>query len=53
MGLAGHGGGNGLPSIMERMKTLGGSSAIDPLPQGGTKVSLKLPLRRHEKEDAS
>lgn len=53
VGLAGHGGGNGLPSIMERMKTLGGSSAIDPLPQGGTKVSLKLPLRRHEKEDAS
>lgn len=53
VGLAGNGDGNGIPSIMERMKTLGGSFAIAPSPEGGTRVSLNLPLRRHEKEDAS
>ncbi|MDL1163072.1 sensor histidine kinase [Yersinia pestis] len=53
IGFTGQGEGNGIPSIMERMKTLGGSSAIAPSPEEGTRVSLKLPLRRHEKEDAS
>lgn len=53
VGLAEQSGGNGIPSIMERMKVVGGSLVIEPSPEGGTAVSLRLPLRRHEKEDPS
>lgn len=45
-------GGNGIPSIMERMKALGGSFVIAPLPETGTSLTLKLPLHPHHKEDA-
>lgn len=53
VGLSAQEGGNGIPSMTERMKTLGGSLSIDPSPSGGTALTLKLPLRRHEQEDAS
>ncbi|GAB6930909.1 sensor histidine kinase [Paenibacillus sp. JCM 10914] len=46
-------GGNGIPSIIERMKSLDGSCAICPSREGGTKVSLRLPLHSLEKEDAT
>ncbi|CAM3599802.1 MULTISPECIES: sensor histidine kinase [Paenibacillus] len=46
-------GGNGIPSMKERMKMLGGSFAIAASPTGGTALSLKLPLRQHKKEDPS
>jgi len=52
VGIRGRSGGNGFPSIMERMKTLGGSFVIAPLPEAGTELTLKLPLRPHDKEDA-
>jgi len=44
-------GGNGIPSMKERMKMLGGAFTIAASPTGGTALSLKLPLRQLKKED--
>ncbi|KZS43090.1 histidine kinase [Paenibacillus glucanolyticus] len=52
-GVAQQEGGNGIPSMVERMQILGGSFAICPSPAGGTVLSLKLPIHQHEKEDDS
>ncbi len=46
-------GGNGIPSMKERMKMLGGAFTIAASPTGGTALSLMLPLRQHKKEDPS
>ncbi|MCM3786155.1 sensor histidine kinase [Neobacillus mesonae] len=53
IGLTNQGGGNGIPSIMERMKRIGGSCVISSTSDEGTTIILKLPLCRNEKEDIS
>ncbi|KOR76020.1 sensor histidine kinase [Paenibacillus solani] len=52
VGIRGHSGGNGIPSITERMKALGGSFVISPQQEAGTSLTLELPLRPQDKEDA-
>lgn len=42
--------GNGIPSMNERMQALHGTFLINSSPEGGTIVSMKLPLRQQGKE---
>lgn len=51
VGLGGRAGGNGIPSMMERMKTLQGSLTVENASGGGTIVSLMLPFRQQGKEE--
>ncbi|MGG1880092.1 sensor histidine kinase [Paenibacillus cisolokensis] len=51
VGLGGRNSGNGISSMMERMKSLQGSLTVDDAEGGGTVVSLLLPFRQQEKED--
>ncbi|BFH63567.1 sensor histidine kinase [Paenibacillus azoreducens] len=42
--------GNGFQSMKERMQALHGTFTVDSSPDGGTVVSMQLPLRQHGKE---
>lgn len=39
------GGGNGLESVSQRMRSIGGTSAIASLPEGGVRVLLEAPVK--------
>jgi signal transduction histidine kinase len=48
-GIAGdHIAGVGLLSMRERAAELGGTCAVEPIPEGGTRVLVRLPLNREE-----
>lgn len=50
VGLVKRDNGNGIPSMSERMQALDGTFLINSSPEGGTVVSMKLPLRQQGKE---
>jgi signal transduction histidine kinase len=43
---AGRSAGVGLSSMRERAEELGGSCAVEPTPEGGTRVLARLPLEK-------
>ena len=48
----GHGHGNGLANMRQRIAGLGGRLEIDPAPGRGTRITLWVPLKRILKEEA-
>ncbi|QPQ31418.1 sensor histidine kinase [Lysinibacillus sp. JNUCC 51] len=53
VGLHNQGHGNGLSSMKERMKALQGNASIDNLPNGGTIVTLTMPIQHYKKESTT
>lgn len=49
---AGDGRGQGLRNMRERARRLGGRLVVEPAPDGGTRVTLAVPLDSEEPEDA-
>src|SRR5699024_4690580 len=44
---------NGIQTMKERLRALNGNAEIDSASDGGTIVTLTLPMNRHEKENSA